>query len=72
MTIRTKYDVGDKVWLRHNGTAIQGKVSGVYFSWKVGEFPKIEYRIGYFGIFSENDIKKTKFELINNKTKNYE
>ena len=80
MTIKTKYNIGDEVWFLEDSKAKSGKVTGLRFSYGIGEyFGEVITHVGqtyvnYFlrgdfihsgCIFEEKFLFPTKEELLN-------
>lgn len=69
MTIKTKYDIGAKVWINSLGHHIKGNVNGINISVLIDGSVHIIYSIdksGYFferhddELFSVNELRKSK------------
>ena len=76
MEIKTKFDVGDKVWIMDSNKAIEAEIYEVCFkqSQKIGAKGRKEINITYMlknlhlydiGTFHEGEIYASKEELIN-------
>lgn len=62
MTIETKYNIGDEVWVFYNGTAHYWKIDRVLCGFG-GRDNYIQYRMGCL-YFCEHDCFPTKEELL--------
>lgn len=76
MEIKTKFDVGDKVWIMDSNKAIEAEIYEVCFKQrqKIGAKDIMETEITYglqnlnlcyMGVFSEGEFYASKEELIN-------
>jgi hypothetical protein len=76
MEIKTKFDVGDKVWIMNSNKATEAEIYEVRFRQrqKIGAKDIMEtettyglknLHLGYIGVFSEGEFYTSKEELIN-------
>lgn len=70
MNIKTKYNIGDEVWVNVDGTPTQGKVR--YIDAHVGHFLNVLREVARYGVisyeapFDEEKVFPTKEELLKN------
>ena len=69
MEIKTKFDVGDKVWFMLNSKPIEAKIYKInIYGTKDEKQTSITYSVEsslYFGVFNEKKLYASKEELIN-------
>lgn len=65
MQIKTKYNIGDAVYLLDGYKIQRANIAGVFFL-QIGELnPSIQYKFEIFPAKNENECFETKEELIN-------
>ena len=64
MTIDTRFDMGESVWIIQQGKAVQRTICGIYYEHAGGYPPRLFYGVTNSGKLFENAIFKTKGELI--------
>lgn len=64
MTINTKFDIGESVWVIQHKKAVQQTICGIYYENEHNYSPRVFYGVTNNGRLLEHDIFKTKEELI--------
>ena len=66
MTIETKYNIGDEVWLSYGGRSVKTNIQVIYFQARDGGTATY-YQMNYKGVvvqYKEDNIYSTKEELL--------
>ena len=66
MTIKTKYNIGDKVWYKRHGKIFQDTISEIKVNIDCFGEAHIHYTLWTDELKEENDLFPTKEELIKN------
>lgn len=64
MTLKTKYNIGDTVWLLHGYKAREAKITGVDVQALGVAKPSVKYRFYLYPPVDEEYVYKSKEELI--------
>jgi hypothetical protein len=70
MDIKTKYNIGEKVWTMKDNRPVEGKISNILIQIETGDWShtiltNISYYIGDCGYIEEKYVFLTKQDLIN-------